>query len=165
MREGCRISRRTFVAGAAALLPTLVRPIRAAGAERLRTVTLVAAPARLPLVGPPHPDTEVWAYGGSVPGPEIRVRQGDRLRIAVENRLPEETTVHWHGLRVPNAMDGVPHLTQAPIRPGETFVYAFDCLDAGTFWYHPHQGSSGQVGRGLYGALVRSARISAICMT
>ena len=62
--------------------------------------------------------------------------------------------MHWHGLRVPNAMDGVPHLTQAPIAPGETFTYAFDAVDAGTFWYHPHQRSFEQVGRGLYGALI-----------
>jgi len=62
--------------------------------------------------------------------------------------------VHWHGLRVPNAMDGVPHLTQAPIAPGESFAYEFDAVDAGTFWYHPHQRSFEQVGRGLYGALI-----------
>src|SRR3546814_12120732 len=61
---------------------------------------------------------------------------------------------HWHGVRVPNAMDGVPHLTQMPIRPGETFTYEFDAVDAGTFWYHPHQRSFEQVGRGLYGPLI-----------
>ena len=76
----------------------------------------------------------------------------------VENRLEEETTVHWHGLRVPNAMDGVPHLTQPPIAPGATFVYAFDLPDAGTYWYHPHQRSFEQVGRGLYGPLIVEER-------
>jgi len=96
----------------------------------------------------------VWSYNGAVPGPEIRVRQGERLRIMVENQLAEETTVHWHGLRVPNAMDGVPHLTQKPIAPGESFVYEFDVPDAGTYWYHPHQRSFEQVGRGLYGPLI-----------
>src|SRR3546814_19378323 len=90
---------------------------------------------------------------GTTPGPEIRLRQGDRLRVLVENRLDEETTVHWHGIRLPNAMDGVPHLTQKPIGPGETFAYAFDLPDAGTYWYHAHQRSFEQVGRGLYGAL------------
>jgi FtsP/CotA-like multicopper oxidase with cupredoxin domain len=105
-------------------------------------------------VGAPHPETAVWSYGGSVPGPEIRVRQSERLRVVVENRLNEETTVHWHGVRVPNAMDGVPHLTQKPIAPGESFTYEFDLPDAGTFWYHPHQRSFEQVGRGLYGALI-----------
>jgi FtsP/CotA-like multicopper oxidase with cupredoxin domain len=93
-----------------------------------------------------------------VPGPEIRARQGERLRVAVENRLAEETTVHWHGVRVPNAMDGVPHLTQKPIAPGETFIYEFDVPDAGTYWYHPHQRSFEQVGRGLYGPLIVEER-------
>jgi FtsP/CotA-like multicopper oxidase with cupredoxin domain len=86
------------------------------------------------------------------------VRQGERLRITIENRLAEETTVHWHGLRVPNAMDGVPHLTQGPIAPGEAFVYEFEVPDAGTYWYHPHQRSFEQVGRGLYGPLIVEER-------
>jgi FtsP/CotA-like multicopper oxidase with cupredoxin domain len=68
--------------------------------------------------------------------------------------LAEETTVHWHGLRVPNAMDGVPHLTQQPIDPGDSFIYEFNAVDAGTFWYHPHQRSFEQVGRGLSGPLI-----------
>jgi FtsP/CotA-like multicopper oxidase with cupredoxin domain len=117
-------------------------------------VHLVAQPARVPLVGGQYSHTDVWAYNGSVPGPELRFEQGQHVRIAVENRLQEETTVHWHGVRVPNAMDGVPHLTQKPIAPGETFVYEFDLPDAGTFWYHPHQRSFEQVGRGLYGPLI-----------
>src|SRR3546814_8508498 len=102
--------------------------------------------------------TAVWTYDGRVPGAEIRVRQGDRLRVLVTNRLSEETTVHWHGIRVPNAMDGVPHLTQKPIGVGEIFTYEFDLPDAGTYWYHPHQRSHEQVGRGLYGALIVEER-------
>ena len=86
------------------------------------------------------------------------MRQGQRLRVVVENRLGEETTVHWHGLRVPNPMDGVPHLTQPPIAPGEEFIYEFDVPDAGTYWYHPHQRSFEQVGRGLYGPLIVDER-------
>ena len=121
-------------------------------------VRLVAGPARVPLVGAPHPETDVWTYNSTVPGPEIRLRQGDRLRIVVENRLGESTTVHWHGVRVPNAMDGVPELTQPPIEPGGTFTYEFDLPDAGTYWYHPHQRSFEQVGRGLSGALVVEER-------
>lgn len=113
-----------------------------------------AAPGRARLVPEPHGETPAWCYNETVPGPEIRVRQGERLRITVENGLAEETTVHWHGLRVPNAMDGVPHLNQPPIAPGGTFVYEFDAVDAGTFWYHPHQRSFEQVGRGLYGPLI-----------
>lgn len=128
------------------------------GQPRLREHRLTAAPARAALAGAKHPATEVWAYSGQVPGPEIRARQGDRVRIIVENRLPEETTVHWHGVRVPNAMDGVPHLTQKPIAPGDSFTYEFDVLDAGTFWYHPHQRSFEQVDRGLSGALIVEER-------
>ena len=117
-------------------------------------VGLRAAPGRVRIVPELNGQTAAWCYDGSVPGPEIRVRQGDRLRIAVENGLDEETTVHWHGLRVPNAMDGVPYLTQKPIHPGETFTYEFDAVDAGTFWYHPHLRGFEQVGRGLYGPLI-----------
>jgi FtsP/CotA-like multicopper oxidase with cupredoxin domain len=153
-----RLSRRSLLLGGAALA---VAPLveRAPKADVARLVHLVAAPARLPLVGAPHPDTEVWCYQGQVPGPEIRARQGDRLRVEVRNDLPEETTVHWHGLRVPNAMDGVPHLTQEPIAPGATFTYEFELPDAGTFWFHPHQRSSEQVGRGLAGALIVDERV------
>src|SRR3546814_10636912 len=93
-----------------------------AQAAPVTEVRLRAAPDRVRLVPEPPGETPAWCYNGQVPGPEIRVRQGDRLRIQVENGLDEETTVHWHGVRVPNAMDGVPHLTQMPIRPGETFT-------------------------------------------
>jgi FtsP/CotA-like multicopper oxidase with cupredoxin domain len=153
------LSRRSFLAtsgGAAvgALLPAW--PGRAASSA---TYDLVARPGRAALVGAPYPETSVWSYNGAIPGPEIRVRQGERLRIAVENQLDEETTVHWHGLRVPNGMDGVPHLTQRPIAPGETFTYEFDVPDAGTYWYHPHQRSFEQVGRGLYGPLIVEDRV------
>lgn len=146
------LSRRAFLAASAAAGAVL--PWRAALADGTRSFTLRAAPGRARLVPEPWGETDIWCYGGTVPGPEIRVRQGDRLRIAVTNDLAEETTVHWHGMRVPNAMDGVPHLTQPPIAPGETFTYEFDAVDAGTFWYHPHQRSFEQVGRGLYGALI-----------
>ncbi len=99
--------------------------------------------------------TDVWSYEGDVPGPELRFKQGERLAIELTNHLPGPTTVHWHGLRLPNAMDGVPYLTQPPVEPkGGRFVYEFALPDAGTFWYHPHLGSPEQVGRGLYGALI-----------
>ena len=152
------ISRRAFlVAGAAlSLTPALTAfPSRAAG---IREYRLAAAPGRASLVGGGNPETDVWAFNGAVPGPEIRARQGERLRIVVENGLKEETTVHWHGIRVPNAMDGVPHLTQKPIAPGASFTYEFDVPDAGTYWYHPHQRSFEQVGRGLYGPLIVEER-------
>ena len=153
------INRRSLLVGSAGLAAATVAsiPCGARGATPpapAKEFTVVAAQGRVSLVGPPHPDTDVWAYGNRVPGPEIRVGQGERIRIRVENRLPEATTVHWHGIRVPNAMDGVPHLTQEPIAPGKTFTYAFDVPDAGTYWYHPHQHSTVQVGRGLCGALI-----------
>jgi FtsP/CotA-like multicopper oxidase with cupredoxin domain len=119
---------------------------------------LKAAPAVQHLVGAANPATRVWAYNGTVPGPLLRFRQGERLRIEVQNAIDFDTTVHWHGIRLPNAMDGVPHLTQEPIRKGGRFLYEFDLPDAGTFWYHPHLGSAEQVGRGLAGALVVEER-------
>jgi FtsP/CotA-like multicopper oxidase with cupredoxin domain len=100
----------------------------------------------------------VWAYNGTVPGPALRIRQGEPVRILVENRLEEETTVHWHGIRLPIVMDGVPGISQPPIRPGETFAYEFTPPDAGTFWYHPHMDSLQQIGRGLSGALIVEER-------
>jgi FtsP/CotA-like multicopper oxidase with cupredoxin domain len=85
---------------------------------------LTARPGNVQLVPAAYPQTEIWGYDGSVPGPELRLRQGERLRVEVENLLTEETTVHWHGIRLPNAMDGVPHLTQKPIAAnGGKFVY------------------------------------------
>jgi FtsP/CotA-like multicopper oxidase with cupredoxin domain len=150
------INRRTFLAsvGSAAVGSLLPGGRLAYGGQR----RLVLAEADADLAGSPHPRTRVWAFNGRVPGPELRFKQGDRLAIEVENRLPQETTVHWHGIRLPNAMDGVPHLTQKPIGPGETFTYAFDLPDAGTYWYHPHMMSAEQVGRGLYGALIVEER-------
>lgn len=152
-----KVSRRTVLKtlAAATLLP--LRPTTAVPAARPDTI-LTAGVSRQQLVPPAYPDTEIWSYDGSVPGPELRFSQGDRLHVVVENRLPEETTVHWHGLRVPNAMDGVPHLTQPPIASGGRFVYEFALPDAGTFWYHPHQRSHEQVARGLYGTLIVEER-------
>jgi FtsP/CotA-like multicopper oxidase with cupredoxin domain len=153
------INRRGILTGAASLLAASSLPSTANGAAgAAKELRLVSAPARLSLVGVQHPATDVWCYDGRVPGPEIRVRQGERLRVVVENRLPEDTTVHWHGIRLPNAMDGVPHVTQKPIAPGGHFTYEFECPDAGTYWYHPHQSSAEQVGRGLSGALIVEER-------
>ena len=141
------ILRSLGAVGLAAALPT---PARTA----LQAYRLVVQEAMAPLVDSEGPATKVWAFNGQVPGPVIRARQGERLRVEVENRLAEPTTVHWHGLRVPAAMDGVPWLSQTPIAPGETFVYDFELKDAGTYWYHPHINSSEQVGRGLHGVLI-----------
>ena len=153
-----RIFTRRFLlkASAAGIVAAALPPWGSATAKDTADYRIAAKLGRIPLVG--SSETRIWGYDGQVPGPELRVRQGDRLRVAVENRLDEETTVHWHGLRVPNAMDGVPHLTQKPIAPGETFVYEFDVPDAGTYWYHPHQRSFEQAGRGLYGPLIVDER-------
>jgi FtsP/CotA-like multicopper oxidase with cupredoxin domain len=128
--------------------------LRGRSALAASLIDLTVAPANVSLVGEGYPNTQVWAFNGSVPGPVIRAAQGERLKITVANDLAERTTVHWHGLRVPVGMDGVPYLSQPPIEPGQTFEYEFDLPDAGTYWYHPHINSSEQVGRGLYGALI-----------
>lgn len=86
----------------------------------------------------PFKTIAAWGYNGSVPGPTIQVTQGDRVRIIVENRLPESTTMHWHGFEIPFEMDGVPYISQKPIPPGGKFTYEFDLHQAGTFFYHSH---------------------------
>lgn len=99
-------------------------------------------------------ETAVWSYNGSVPGPTIRASVGDTLRVVFDNALPDaDTTIHWHGMRVPNAMDGTAWV-QDPVGPGEAFTYSFVIPDAGTYWYHPHLMSNEAVERGLYGAIV-----------
>lgn len=95
-----------------------------------------------------------WGYNGRTPGPTIEAVAGDRLRIYVTNRLPAPTTVHWHGLRIPNGMDGVNGLTQPAIDPGQTFRYEFTVPDAGTFMYHPHFDEMTQQGLGMMGMFV-----------
>jgi FtsP/CotA-like multicopper oxidase with cupredoxin domain len=102
----------------------------------------------------PGTKTPAWTYNGTVPGPMLRAKRGDRVIVHFKNSLPEATTIHWHGLRVPNDMDGAPGVTQPPIESGGEFRYEFTLNDSGTYWYHPHTDSSAQVGRGLYGAFV-----------
>jgi FtsP/CotA-like multicopper oxidase with cupredoxin domain len=125
---------------------------------RVWTFDLVATPIRWEILDGTR--VTAWTYNGTVPGPELRVPYGQRLRIRVENELPEATTVHWHGIAVPNAMDGVPDVTQEPIEPGGRFTYEFRAIPAGrdsrggTFLYHSHQDEDRQLGLGLAGALV-----------
>jgi FtsP/CotA-like multicopper oxidase with cupredoxin domain len=102
----------------------------------------------------PGVTVDAYAYNGQIPGPRIRVRQGDRLRIIVRNRLPEETTIHWHGLILPNQMDGPAEITQAPILPGGTYNYEFTVSQHGTYFYHPHAKPDRTQALGLYGALI-----------
>ncbi len=150
----CRVSRRSLLLAGAGLALTAAIRSRPIYAADIRAHRVAAAPARTALIGENRPETDVWTYSGTVPGPAFRLKQGQPVRITVENRLDEDTTVHWHGIRLPNAMDGVPGLTQPPIKPGESFIYEFTPPDAGTFWYHPHADSLVQIGRGLAGPLI-----------
>jgi FtsP/CotA-like multicopper oxidase with cupredoxin domain len=93
-------------------------------------------------------------YDGTVPGPELRVTLGDRVRVTLVNQLSVATTVHWHGVRVPNAADGVAGMTQDAVAPGDSYTYEFVATDPGTFWYHSHQDTGNQLPAGLFGALV-----------
>ena len=105
----------------------------------------------------PGKEVEAWTYNGVTPGPEIRVTEGDNVRIHVTNEsLPESTVVHWHGLIVPNDQDGVPYITQPPIKPGETFTYEFQIREgnAGSHMYHSHHNSAEQVTKGLLGPFI-----------
>ncbi len=95
-----------------------------------------------------------WGYNGSSPGPTIEAVEGDRVRILVTNNLPEATTVHWHGILLPNGMDGVSGLNQPPIPPGETFVYEYTLCQNGTYMYHPHYDEMIQMGMGLMGFFI-----------
>ncbi len=95
-----------------------------------------------------------YAFNQQVPGPRIRVTEGDRVRINVTNNLPETTTVHWHGLILPNEMDGPAEITQEPIAPGATFTYEFTTEQYGTYFYHSHDHVDRQQALGLYGALI-----------
>lgn len=107
------------------------------------------------------PDVEVaaYAYNGQVPGPLLRLTAGDRVRIVVENDLPEPTSVHWHGLVIPNTQDGAAGVTQPAIAPGETFTYEYTVPDApGTYFYHSHVSADRQQALGLYGALIVNPR-------
>lgn len=155
----CPVSRRGLLqAGVGLLLATALPSIPAHSASSSSDYQIVVAPGRARLTGLDRPATDVWTFSGTAPGELVRLRQGVPARIVVENRLDQETTVHWHGIRLPNAMDGVPGLTQPPIRPGESFVYEFTPPDAGTFWYHPHANSLEQLGRGLAGAVIVEER-------
>lgn len=152
-KERCPVSRRALLSSAVSF--ALAGLVRTEGeAANKQAFPLVAKAARLPILGVGHPPTDVWSYNDRVPGPVIRIPVGERVRFMVKNELSEATTVHWHGIRLPNEMDGVPGLTQPPIAPGESFLYEFTPPDAGTFWYHPHANSLEQIGRGMAGALI-----------
>ena len=164
------MTRREFVVGAGAAYAglalgacgrgsTRIQPggveVTAAEARRRRAgatvheLDLAAGPVTLDLGGVA---AATWAYNGAVPGAEVRVRAGDVLRARFTNRLPEPTTVHWHGIALRNDMDGAAGVTQDAVAPGATFTYEFTLPDPGTFWFHPHVGL--HLDRGLYAPLV-----------
>lgn len=154
------ISRRRFLAGAGASLTAFALPARSLAQDMTADgyQILRARPGQAHLRGSSEPPTAIWGYNGVSPGPTLRLKQGEELKVRLINELRQATVVHWHGLRLPNAMDGVPHLTQMPIEPGSSFDYHFVPPDAGTFWYHSHFLSSEQLARGLYGILVVEER-------
>ena len=128
--------------------------VNAASAPDVREFTLVAREAAIETS--PGRSRLTWTYDGRVPGPEIRVREGERIRVTLRNELPAPTSIHWHGVPVPNAMDGVAGITQPPVAPGDSFTYDFEASPAGTYFYHSHTGL--QLDRGLYGPLVVEPR-------
>lgn len=140
-----RPSRRHVLTGLGALLLPL--PMSASG----RTVVLRPAPLTARIAGY---SLDMLGFNGRIPGPEIRARQGDDVEIRLENGLDDGALVHWHGLRVPNRMDGVNVLTQDVVIPGGIHDYRFALPDAGTYWYHSHYLSYDQVSRGLFGAFI-----------
>lgn len=125
-----------------------------ATAPHVDTFTLVAQTARLTL---DKGDTvDAWTYNGTSPGPTLHARQGDLIVVHLINHLPVPVTIHWHGIRIPNAEDGVAGLTQNAVKPGQSYTYRFIAKDAGTYWYHSHQHSYDETYHGLYGALIVS---------
>ena len=141
------MTKRFFFLGA-----VLLFAVREGLRAEVREITLTASPVTWEIA--PGQTIEAYAYNGTVPGPEIRVQTGDDVRITLVNDLPEATTIHWHGVPVPNGMDGVPGVSAPEIAPGGRFTYRFTAPAPGTYWYHPHFDSAAQISRGLYGLLI-----------
>jgi FtsP/CotA-like multicopper oxidase with cupredoxin domain len=150
------VDRRSLLAGGASVAAI------AAGAPLMSIIAGAPLPGRR-LIEPRETEFELipgrltrslYSYADRAPAPELRVRQGEPMRVQLRNALGEPTTIHWHGIRLPNACDGVPFLTQPFVHTGETFDYMFTPPDAGTYWYHPHCNSLVQLSRGLGGLLI-----------
>ena len=133
------------------MLAVMPLPSLAKGLVRYQ---LTAAPANHRFGGEDKPLSDLMLYNGQSPGPALTARKGDILEVEFVNQLDQPTTIHWHGIRNLNEMDGVPDLTQAAVEPGERFIYRFPLKDAGSFWYHAHNRTFEQVARGLYGPLI-----------
>ncbi|WP_312098639.1 multicopper oxidase family protein [Niallia sp.] len=133
---------------------TNVKGIQTTSIETLtgNEFTLVAKEAEHQL----NSDVKVtaWTFNGSVPGSQIRVQEGEKVKIHLKNELPDPVTIHWHGITVPNEMDGIPGVTQNAVQPGETFTYEFTATNPGTYMYHTHQDGVNQLDKGLYGSFI-----------
>lgn len=142
------MNRREFLitTSAAALAPGI--------ALASTSVELVAQPVSAQILPDGEPATPMLGFNGSTPGPVLRIRQGDIFDVRFLNQIDEGSAVHWHGLRIANAMDGVPGMTQEVVEANAEFYYRFHAPDAGTFWYHSHNRSWEQVAKGLYGPLI-----------
>ncbi|HEX2911537.1 MAG TPA: multicopper oxidase family protein [Chloroflexia bacterium] len=138
---------------------SVTRLVEAPSQAPVKTFNLTAQEARLDLGEGKL--VEAWTFNGTAPGPELRVQQGDLVVVHLKNNLPFSTTIHWHGVAVPNAEDGVAGVTQDAIKPGESYTYSFIAREAGTYWYHAHQQSFLQVSHGMYGTLVVEPKNSA----
>lgn len=117
---------------------------------------LIAEPVKRQLV--PNRTVDLWGYNGSAPGPTIQITQGDRVRVIVDNHLPEPTSMHWHGFEIPHNMDGGPGVSQDPILPGGRFIYEFTLHQAGTFFYHSHMAMQEMMG--MLGAFIMHPKVS-----
>ncbi len=164
---GCCVVSVGWLAGCSGPAPSATpagEPVGWSDEVQLQTVTDLSADPRVLEVSLearlgeveilPGVKTTLWTYNGGVPGPLLRGQVGDRLIVHFKNSLPEPTSIHWHGLRIPNEMDGVPDEPYPPVAPGGSFDYDFVLPDAGTYWYHPHYSSAAQLGYGLYGPLI-----------
>jgi FtsP/CotA-like multicopper oxidase with cupredoxin domain len=160
------LTRRQVMAGASAAVAAALLGCSRSGSSaagvlsgRLRETQVggipiaITAQERAMTLGADTAPTPLWLYG-DVPFPVYRLRLGESLDATLTNRLSEHTSIHWHGVRGPNAMDGVPYVTQLPVQPGESFSYRFTPPDAGTYFFHPHCDTSAQFGRGLAGILI-----------
>lgn len=148
-------TRRQFIQSAGLAAGWAMMPgLALAGKSDDGFINLIARPGLMPLLGDGKAATRIWGYDGKSPGPQIRVMQGEQVKVRLINKLTQPTTLHWHGVRIVNGMDGVPELTQQAVEPGGQFEYVFRPPDAGTFWYHTHNRTWEQMARGMYGTLI-----------
>ncbi len=148
------MKRRDFLMSVGALAATPMVGLQTAAQAADATTTLVAEPVTTQLLPLGNPATAMLGINGSSPGPLLRMKQGERQSIRFDNQIDQGSALHWHGLRIDNAMDGVPGLTQDLVQPKGGFDYILNPPDAGTFWYHSHNRSWEQVARGLYGPII-----------